>query len=156
MDFGYRPVHAFAFELEKAHGPAFGDEGEGRLVFMGDFLVTDANPLVFLNLAQAKGNEGEIGEAEKVEFQEALRLEVVLVELLDEADWVLVDGGYDLGKRGVVQDDARGMEAALAGEALDLGREGYEVLEIRISAHDALERGVVLVIPGEVVTGIGA
>ena len=44
----------------------------------------------------------------------------------------------------------------MAGEALDFGREGYEVLEIRISSHDALERGVVLVIPGEVVTGIGA
>ena len=66
----------------------------------------------------------------------------------------MVDRGNDFGKGGVVEDDARGVKAALAGKALDLGREGYEILEIGVAADDPLECGVVLVIPSEVMARV--
>ena len=60
--------------MEKAHGPAFRDEGEGLFVLVGDLLIGNPKALGFLDLAQAKGDEGEVGETEEVEFEESLRL----------------------------------------------------------------------------------
>ncbi len=114
-------AHARRLELEDAGRLARGQQLEGLGVVERDGLEVDALAAVLLDEVDRLAQDGQVGEAQEVELEQAQRLDAVHLVLRHERVRVgRTLERHELGQRLAADDHAGGMGRGVAGDALDL------------------------------------
>ena len=130
-------AHRAAVQLEDPEGLAARQQIEGRAVGERKILEDDGLAAVGLDVGEAIIKDGEIAQPQEVHLEQAEGLARTHVELRDDRAILLASPhGDDVHKRLAAQDDACGVHAGLALQALkaprgvdDLGDVGVRVVQ---------------------------
>ena len=137
-------AHARGLELEDAGRLARGQQLEGLRVVERDRVEIDGDPAVLLDEVDRLAQDRQVREAQEVELEQAQRLDGVHLVLGHQRVRVgrLLER-HELGQRLAADDDAGGVGAGVAGDALELPREVDDPLDRRVRVDLLAQRGAI-------------
>ncbi len=144
LELAQRIAHAAGFQLEHAGGLAAAQEVEGRRIVerQGRELEPGA---ALVDQALGQDQEGERGQAEEVELDQARLLDVLHVELGDRHVGARVAvQRHQLVERPVADHDAGGVGGGVARQALELLRDRDQAADLLVLARRIGEPGLEL------------
>ena len=135
-------AHAAAVELEDAEGVAAREQVVGRLVghVLGQGVEVDVLAAVDLHVVDGVVEDREVAQPEEVHLDQAERLAARVVELGD--DLAVLQAAHDrddVDERLAAHDDAGGVHAPLALEALEALGGLDDLLQVRLGGDELAE-----------------